>query len=554
MLCLATLTMGVASPARAETVEDAQLVVDSTRKSVQQATKDLRAARDEFARADIAAQTAGELVKEASHAEVKANEVAITARIAIRILARVSYMDGAFGGELKTLADVSAGGPEALAGFARRDVAMARMQFDSIDEAQAAVVAAETARVTTATRIDEFLAARDAREAAYQRIPVAQQALSEALAIQEEAQADLATATTAQICAENGMLAGTTGNATHLWQQLLKKGYSRKSAAGILAILDTRGTLTPTYVNTDNTHLGIGYWDRDKEWRSFQRFAQGKKLSPWDMKLQTKQFLADLSVDPALSAKKYRTTRDPAKAARVAYPRLNTHAPKLAKPDAAALSTKARTWFLTLKKVKPNATIPGYLKSERLYCEPVQPTPTTTTPSPIVMPAIGPVSEASCPMVDDAYKNDFMSRTGLSWDGLHPNAQILTRCVHAAFPQIYPGTYNGHMPNWTQAIDFFVPNGCVNESTGARTTTQYGFDSGTALTQFVLANDQNLGVDYLIWQDHIRNPGSYAHESEWVPIDQWRVDNNNNGDCVNTHFDHVHISVNSVPAALPAAG
>ena len=45
--------------------------------------------------------------------------------------------------------------------------------------------------------------------------------------------------------------------------------------------------------------------------------------------------------------------------------------------------------------------------------------------------------------------------TGFDWNEMSENARKTSRCAYTHFPLIQmQGTYNGHMPVWSQAIDF----------------------------------------------------------------------------------------------------
>jgi hypothetical protein len=63
------------------------------------------------------------------------------------------------------------------------------------------------------------------------------------------------------------------------------------------------------------------------------------------------------------------------------------------------------------------------------------------------------------------------------------------------------------------------------------------------LAQYLLRRGERFSLDYVIWQDRARNPGSEHDEDPFAPIETWREDTYNNGDCTYTHFDHVHMSV-----------
>jgi hypothetical protein len=147
-------------------------------------------------------------------------------------------------------------------------------------------------------------------------------------------------------------------------------------------------------------------------------------------------------------------------------------------------------------------------------------------------------------MVPDSFKTYFANFTGFSWDEMSPSAKLMSRCVYIRFPHITNhGTYNGHSPVWSQAIDFMMPQGCETGSDGSYTRNRMDRAVGDRLARYLFQRAERLNIDYLIWQDSIRNPGERSYEDVWAPIGNWRNDSYNNGDCTNTHFDHVHVSV-----------
>lgn len=77
-----------------------------------------------------------------------------------------------------------------------------------------------------------------------------------------------------------------------------------------------------------------------------------------------------------------------------------------------------------------------------------------------------------------------------------------------------------------------------------------GSSTGTAIAQYLQEHANDLGVQYVIWEQHIWSP-SRADEG-------WRK-MRNRGDPTQNHMDHVHLSLNgtggtSMPAASAAAG
>jgi len=161
----------------------------------------------------------------------------------------------------------------------------------------------------------------------------------------------------------------------------------------------------------------------------------------------------------------------------------------------------------------------------------------------VLTPSSPAAAGGGCPMVPDDFKASFRANTGFEWDGLSPDARLLSQCVHANFPAIkVHGTYAAHMDGWDHALDFMMPSDCSNTPT-PHTTTAEDLQLGTDLTRYLFQHIPEIGIRYMIWQDRIRGPGGASGERDWVPIDQWRQDNYNNGDCNNTHYNHVHVTV-----------
>lgn len=77
-----------------------------------------------------------------------------------------------------------------------------------------------------------------------------------------------------------------------------------------------------------------------------------------------------------------------------------------------------------------------------------------------------------------------------------------------------------------------MQHGC--SQVGARRRTNSAVDKrlGDRLAHYLTHNNSRLGLRYQIWQDRIRSGGRFG----------WRNDRYNNGDCTNTHYDHVHAS------------
>lgn len=154
----------------------------------------------------------------------------------------------------------------------------------------------------------------------------------------------------------------------------------------------------------------------------------------------------------------------------------------------------------------------------------------------------GDIGEVSCPTPSEAQKNKFGG--GFPYSGMSPDAQYLLDCVWGTFGDAFnPSTYNGHSPTWAQAIDFMLPKDCSNVGR-PHTNSPEDYENGNKLVLFLNTHWKELGVDYFIWQDHIRNPGEHSDENKPAKsYKDWRQDDYNNGDCNNTHYNHVHVSV-----------
>lgn len=85
------------------------------------------------------------------------------------------------------------------------------------------------------------------------------------------------------------------------------------------------------------------------------------------------------------------------------------------------------------------------------------------------------------------------------------------------------GTYNGHHPSASRALDLMV------SSYG--TTSTAGYAKGDKLAAFALANKRKFGIWYVIWKQRI----NYGDGRGW----QWME---NRGSITQNHYDHVHVS------------
>ena len=113
---------------------------------------------------------------------------------------------------------------------------------------------------------------------------------------------------------------------------------------------------------------------------------------------------------------------------------------------------------------------------------------------------------------------------------------ILTnRAVSAAFPQIQ--TIGGYRPDsmkWHPqglALDVMVPN----------PLSPQGIALGNEILKFVIHNAETLGIDHVIWRQHIYYPSGTANLME------------NRGGLTANHFDHLHIATHGGGYPSPAS-
>lgn len=328
-------------------------------------------------------------------------------------------------------------------------------------------------------------------------------------------------------CATDAITPGVTPRAQYLSDRLRRAGYSSAAVAGVLGNLDYLSALTPTAQNESGTRIGLALWGPER-WKRYVTFAAREGVNRWYLSAQTSFLLREMAADPGpFRHDRLRRSKDPAAAAGY-FHKTFVRTPVSPQTVRATRGAKALGWSQVLAG-RPVARTPGDNGTYGLFltCEP----PTGTV--------------ERCPTVPASFRASFRRHTGFRWTSISDASQQVSRCVYANFPRIrLHGTYRpGHMPTWGRALDFMMPAGC---STGmSRSFTRSGADLllGGRLAQYLLRRGDRFGLDYVIWQDRIRNPDSYYAEDPFAPIDTWREDQHNNGNCTNTHFDHVHMSV-----------
>lgn len=112
---------------------------------------------------------------------------------------------------------------------------------------------------------------------------------------------------------------------------------------------------------------------------------------------------------------------------------------------------------------------------------------------------------------------------------LSPDALAVTRCVAQQFSKITTiGTYTGHQPDLTRAVDIQIPN----------YTTAAGKALGVQVRDWVRAH---AGVDYLIWNEQIWST-QRAGEG-WRQCGTAAATCYSGPDDSAGHRNHVHVSV-----------
>ncbi|MEI2718206.1 MAG: phage tail tip lysozyme [Candidatus Nanopelagicales bacterium] len=338
---------------------------------------------------------------------------------------------------------------------------------------------------------------------------------------------------TPSVCAATTTTPGAKSRALYVWKRLRNAGFSPAASAGVLGYLDHVSGVSPIAFATSGQRIGLAQWPRDR-WKSYTAALEAKGNNRWSMKHQVTHLMDEMTATWRESrAKKFKALTAADKAARVFARQFDP-----ASEDAATAKVnapiKAGQWLerFSARELPSSDDRPTY--GHRIKCTPPD------------------VTMTRCPVVPQSFKSYFRRATGFNWDDMSDNAKRMSRCAYINFPHIIThGTYNGHMPDWQHAIDFMMPAGCENSDSGSRTTSEEDLRVGTRLTRYLIDNARRFNLDYLIWQDHVRSPGYRDEEVSWTPIANWRQDGYNNGDCTNTHFDHVHVSVDQ---ELLAAG
>ena len=339
-------------------------------------------------------------------------------------------------------------------------------------------------------------------------------------------------------CAAGTMTPGASSRARYVWKRLRNAGYSTAASSGVISYLDQVSAIAPQAINRSQKRVGVAQWSQDR-WAAFVARTEERGQNRWSFKKQVNFLLAEMAADTGtFKNENFKVRVNPRKAARVFNRTFNPISEDL-QAARSPLSVKADAWFQSLTPTRLSTKSDAVTYGSDTPCAPVN------------------VNLDRCPRVPDSFKEYFANYTGFTWDDMSQSAQLMSRCAYSHFPSIkVHGTYNGHMPVWSQAIDFMMPRGCVSGDSGSYTRSPTDLRVGNRLAHYLFERADRFNIDYLIWQDSLRNPGERSYENEWAPVADWRNDTYNNGDCTNTHFDHVHVSVYAdvISASVPSPG
>ena len=290
-------------------------------------------------------------------------------------------------------------------------------------------------------------------------------------------------------CVATAVSPGAGARARYVWKRLVNAGYSTAAAAGVVGYLDEVSAVAPHAISRANNRVGVAQWPADR-WADFIAITEEKGQNRWDFKKQVNFLLDEMAGEATeLNNDKFKVRVNPRKAARVFN---RDYLPIGTDPAAVkeALGLKADGWFRMLGSSRLSTQSDAVTYGGSTQCAPAE------------------VDLDRCPMVPDSFKKYFANSTGFTWDDMSASAQLMSRCAYIRFPHIkMHGTYNGHMPVWSQAIDFMMPKGCVDDSSGPRTRSETDLPVGSRLAKYLFENHKRLNIDYMIWQDSLRIPG-----------------------------------------------
>lgn len=97
-------------------------------------------------------------------------------------------------------------------------------------------------------------------------------------------------------------ISANTQNAKYVWNELLKAGFTKEAAAGVMGNLDAEHSFSTEWAG-DQGSVGIAQWRKDRK-DKLVKFAQDNKMDETDIALQTK-FLIEKDLPEVLGATNY---------------------------------------------------------------------------------------------------------------------------------------------------------------------------------------------------------------------------------------------------------
>lgn len=140
-----------------------------------------------------------------------------------------------------------------------------------------------------------------------------------------------------------------------------------------------------------------------------------------------------------------------------------------------------------------------------------------------------------CPPGGDSGATASCSPTTMAGEnqGLTPDALLVLRCVAGQFRQVQTiGTYPEHQPDMSRAVDIMIPGDFHSPA---------GQALGQQIANFVQQHAPQLGVDYVIWREHIWSTQRAAEG--WRQCGTAAANCYAGADDSAAHRNHVHVSV-----------
>ncbi len=155
-------------------------------------------------------------------------------------------------------------------------------------------------------------------------------------------------------------------------------------------------------------------------------------------------------------------------------------------------------------------------------------------PADVVTNAAG-AADSSCPAGTSDELSGSCAPTQMAGEtqGLTPDALLVLRCVAGHFSQVQSiGTYPGHQPDMSRAVDIMIPGDYQSPA---------GQALGQSIAEWLQQSASQLGIDYVIWREHIWST-QRAREG-WRQCGTAAATCYAGDDDSAAHRDHVHVSV-----------